>query len=407
MNPDFDTARAAFLAGLQSQQAGRLDEAEAHYSASLAALPGRASTLTNLAATLITLARPDEALPLLAQVLAQDPADLQALAYRGLALAALQRDTEALPCFERVVQAGGANPAAWLQHALCLARLNRPDAALPSCQRVLDAEPDSAEAWALRGGLLKDLGQVQAAIEALRRAVALGANAGIDTGIQRYLLASLQGRGAPPQPPQAYVQGLFDGYAAGFEHHLLHTLRYRAHTVLTEAVAGAVARRGRPFQSALDLGCGSGLCGAALRPQVQALHGVDLSPAMLQQAAARDVYDTLTLADVATHLQSTAQRHDLVLAADVFIYIGDLEAVFAGVRRVLLPGGRLGFSVEQADDAADWLLQPSARYAQSARYLRTLARRHGFTLLQMAPGAVRHEQQQPVAGLYAWLEAPT
>ena len=66
MNPDFDTARAAFLAGLQSQQAGRLDEAEAHYSASLAALPGRASTLTNLAATLITLARPDEALPLLA-----------------------------------------------------------------------------------------------------------------------------------------------------------------------------------------------------------------------------------------------------------------------------------------------------------------------------------------------------
>ena len=48
------------------------------------------------------------------------------------------------------------------------------------------------------------------------------------------------------------------------------------------------------FGAMLDLGCGTGLGGAAFRPFVDRLVGVDLSPAMIAQAAAKGLYDRLT-----------------------------------------------------------------------------------------------------------------
>src|SRR4029078_9370166 len=54
----FEQAKAHFFAALGRQQAGDFAEAERLYRASLAAVPGRASTLINLAAVQLRLARP-------------------------------------------------------------------------------------------------------------------------------------------------------------------------------------------------------------------------------------------------------------------------------------------------------------------------------------------------------------
>ena len=51
MDPRFDQARAFFLRGLAHYEAGRLEEAEREFAASLALVPGRPATLTNLGAT--------------------------------------------------------------------------------------------------------------------------------------------------------------------------------------------------------------------------------------------------------------------------------------------------------------------------------------------------------------------
>ena len=69
----------------------------------------------------------------------------------------------------------------------------------------------------------------------------------------------------------------------------------------------------------------------------------------------------------------------LAIAADVFVYIGDLAAVFAGARHALRQGGWLSFSIE-ASDGADFVLRPTRRYAHSAAYLERLARDHGFSV---------------------------
>ena len=87
----------------------------------------------------------------------------------------------------------------------------------------------------------------------------------------------------------------------------------------------------------------------------------------------------------------------------MFIYVGALEAVFAGAARVLEPGGVFSFSVERADDAHDYRLMPSQRYAHSERYLRALADSHGLTVIKTLAKPIRQDQQQSIDGLYVYL----
>ena len=69
---DFERARACFIAGTDALQSGRLEEAESQFMASLQALPGRPSSLVNLAAVRRRLGRPGEAIGPLEQALAPE-----------------------------------------------------------------------------------------------------------------------------------------------------------------------------------------------------------------------------------------------------------------------------------------------------------------------------------------------
>ena len=221
---------------------------------------------------------------------------------------------------------------------------------------------------------------------------------GPDGQLTTYYLAGVaEESAAPAAPPRRYVEQLFDAYAQDFDVHLAGRLQYRAPQILVEGL-------GTPrFRSALDLGCGTGLCGPLLRPRADRLEGVDLSAAMVERARESGFYDEVLQADIAEYLESTTRRHDLLIAADVFIYVGALERVFDGAARVLEAGGAFCFSLEAADEHASFALRMSLRYAHSERYIRTLAAQRGFELQATARHPLRVDQGQPVAGLFAWL----
>jgi predicted TPR repeat methyltransferase len=125
---------------------------------------------------------------------------------------------------------------------------------------------------------------------------------------------------------------------------------------------------------------------------------------MLDKAQALGLYDRLVHADIVDHLQSTEERYDLVTAADVFIYVGDLEPVFAALDPALETKGIFCFSAEcAAAESVDFELLPSLRYAHSERYLRALAARHGFDLLQLIRAPIREDQREPIRGMYVYL----
>ena len=205
-----------------------------------------------------------------------------------------------------------------------------------------------------------------------------------------------------------YVRALFDGYAENFDRDLEGKLRYRVPELLRAAVT-RVWNGANPTCAILDLGCGTGLCGKVFAPHIRHLSGVDLSPKMLARAAATGLYHELAADDIVRWMNLTERRFDLVLAADVLVYLGDLRPLFEAVRRVLIPGGLFAGTVEQlpATEGQDFLLQPKRRYAHAESYLMRLTESHGFLPITLEPCIPRHEAGQPVSGMLFVIQAGT
>lgn len=151
---------------------------------------------------------------------------------------------------------------------------------------------------------------------------------------------------------QQGVKDLFDEYAPTFDEHLEKGLRYNVPALLYEQwkkYCGLSALNNN--MKCLDLGCGTGLAGEVFRKDFHYLEGVDLSGGMCQQARKKNVYDKVIHATLLSHMQKTsADSFDLVLSADVFMYVLDLPAVLAESVRILKPGGWLIFSTEFLED---------------------------------------------------------
>jgi predicted TPR repeat methyltransferase len=421
----FERAKRSFYEGLACHEAGRYEEAERHFLASLEAVPGRPSTLVNLADTQLRLGRAAPALVSADRAIAAEPDGTDGWLHRAGALQMLDRPDEALAALDRLLALDPAHVEARLRRAQALHRLGRDREALDAYDRVLADAPDHARAWTGRGGLLRERGDRAAAAEAYRNALRHGG----DAEMLRYYLASVSDAPAPRHAPAPYVGALFDAYAHDFDEHLVGQLGYQAHRRLLD---GLRVHAPGEFDAALDLGCGTGLCGPGLRPRVRHLVGVDLSAGMLERAAALDVYDELHALDLLDFMGRTDTRFGLVVATDVFIYVGDLAPVFAAVRRVMdgaVGGGGAGghrtfaFSVEAVPGEAGRPAEPagnpigsgedegvhlmgSLRYAHRERYLRGLAARHGFEVVAVEPAPIRQDQRETVHGLYVTLRLP-
>ena len=145
------------------------------------------------------------------------------------------------------------------------------------------------------------------------------------------------------------------------------------------------------------------LCGALLRPHAERLTGIDLSVNMLQKAAALHIYDALQQLVVVDFLAASNESYDAVVAADVFGYVGALDEVFRLLALRMRVGGAFAFTVEESGEG-ELVLRPSLRYAHSETGLRRLAQRHGFSVLALERRPLRDEQQQPIPGLFAWMQ---
>lgn len=264
-------------------------------------------------------------------------------------------------------------------------------------EQALELAPAWAPAWFALGEAREKLGARGAAIEAFEQAAARDPSGALGADLR---LAALGARAAPASAPAAYVRALFDQYAPHFDTHLVETLSYCGPELLRAAVERACAARGRPFhfRRALDLGCGTGLMAKALDPRAGAFVGVDVSPKMAEAARATGLYSHLEVGDLGGFLATQGPASaDLVVAADVFVYIGDLDAIFAQCARALERGGLLAFSAQAGEDA--WALGADLRYAHSPSYLRALAAARDFEIVCLEEASTRKDAGADVPGL--------
>jgi predicted TPR repeat methyltransferase len=268
--------------------------------------------------------------------------------------------------------------------------------------QAIELTPNFATAWFALGAIRDRLGDRAGAVTAFERTRDADPQ---DYHGARLQLARLGAGEATPAMTETYVRRLFDQYAGRYDTALTEHLHYRGPALLRDAVDATIRAAARPmhFSAMLDLGCGTGLAGAAFRPFVDRLVGVDLSPAMIAQAESKGLYDRLVAADLARFLaaESTAAgQYDLAIAADVFVYINDLGPIVGAVARVLMPDGILAFTVETHSGDGVKLL-PTLRFAYGAEYLRAVIAAAGLTLVSLAAAAIRTEKGVPVDGLVA------
>ncbi|MFO1303491.1 MAG: tetratricopeptide repeat protein [Burkholderiales bacterium] len=272
---------------------------------------------------------------------------------------------EALHAIDESLRLDGGQAKAHNNRGSVLMHLGRWAEAEQAFRRALEIDPGLAQPYVNLGQVLEHRGAIAEADDVYLLA--------IERGLEREMFeqyrAVLTGRDTRASP-EGWVRSTFDNFASTFDARL-RAMGYR----VAEDLANRLFARIPASVDMLDLGCGTGACGVALASHKRRLVGVDLSEKMLQQAALHGVYDELHNAEVQQFLVNCpAACYDLVVAADVFVYIGDLDAVFADAARVLRPRGHFAFSTEERNEQ-DYVRRPSGRYAQSEAYIRRLADR--------------------------------
>ena len=273
-------------------------------------------------------------------------------------------------------------------------------AAFEILEQTLAQAPGFVAAWHLYGRAAEMLGEGERAASAWRECLALDADDRIGAAVDLARLGALT-------PERVYsgifAAALFDAYADRFEDHLVAALSYDGPALIMKALA-AVGWSGAKNDTVYDLGCGTGLMGEAVRPLVGFLAGCDVSARMLARARTKEraeggaLYDKLAQADLVDFLASRPERSaGLVLAADVFIYAGNLRPAFSQSARVLSPGGLLAFTT-QSHDGEGVVVGGDRRFHHAEAWLREALAQAGLAVIHLVDAPARTDRGVPVPG---------
>ncbi len=369
--------------------------------------------------------KPDQAVPLYEQILSIHP-DADLVRYNlGLALYALEEFTAAAAAFLGAAAIHPDDPDYWFNGGLALKQSGAFSQALEAYGKAYLLQPEDEDILFNMGCCYQAAGQRSDAMAAYEKVLALSDQhcsalsnlaycahlegayekaAGLYRRLLRvrpdhmaagYMLDALEGKNTATPPPE-YIQQLFDGYSGSFDQDLVENLSYRVPALLAGLLQQAIGP-GHGDKKVVDLGCGTGLSGRAVVEYASFLIGVDLSAKMVREAEKKGCYDELAVGEVVDFLRQQSEPADLLLAADVLTYLGDLEPLFQAAFATLQPGALFCFSTERGEGDG-WQLRPTGRYGHGRSYIRQLAERTGFEILVCRAAELRRERNQWIAG---------
>jgi len=372
--------------------------AEKEYRAAISIQPDHAEAHLNLGVILEKRDMLDEACAAFEKVIALRPNDSKAYGHLGEILWRQGRRDEATAAIIHNTRMNADDPQAYVILGGIFWAQEHKQEALDAYRRALEVNPRHSSANHVLAMTLNLLGRKDDAAEVWRRWVALDP----ENPIPRHQLAACEGRDVPARAADDFVVRVFDNFAGSFDEKL-RRLEYRAPQIVTDALA---TEYGTPCAALdiLDAGCGTGLCAPLLRPFAHCLDGVDLSPGMLEKAAARGGYDDLQAAELTAFLAPLCCEYDVIVSADTLCYFGDLNAVLRAAATALRPGGTLIFTVEKStgsESSAGFTLDHTGRYTHTEKYIRTALFHAGFGVRLLEGAVLRQEFFKPVNGFVA------
>jgi predicted TPR repeat methyltransferase len=275
--------------------------------------------------------------------------------------------------------------------------LGKGDEARACFARALACKPGNADTYYNLGVLCSDAGMRDEAARHFQRCLDLDPDDSRGAGM---LLAHLGLTSVPERTPEAQLLKLYDVRSRYWD----QESSYFGHALVTE---GLLQHAGTAPLDILDIGCGTGLVGAQVRPLASRLDGVDLSSAMLEKARDKGIYDRLDQADLVSFMSGHSGSYDAVLGAATLIHFGDLHSVFQAAAMCLRDNGLFVFTLFPSEAggadfsvASNDKLAQSGCYTHSADYVQRLAPESGFSVEMLKTAVHEHDEGgNPVAGL--------
>ncbi|MEM0924939.1 MAG: tetratricopeptide repeat protein [Planctomycetota bacterium] len=412
---------------LRAHREGRFSVAKELYHQVLETSPRHVDALHYLGVLMHSMGKADESIRLIQRALFLDPNYIAARINCGNVLKESKRYAEAEQQFRKALALDPRNGDASNNLGVVLKAQHRIEPAIRAFEQATKHSPENADAYQNLGNALKKAGRVEEALTAFRRAVELDPHqsdahlnlgralyrfgrvdeASIvyekwlqidpDNSIASHMLAACRGEGVPDRCSDDFVRRSFDAFADSFDE-VLGRLDYRAPELVARAVDVALPEPSARWH-VLDAGCGTGLCGARLRPHAAELIGIDLSAKMLAQASKPGTYDLLEEVELTQYMLANAGEFDLIIATDTFVYFGDLTDVFLAAYGALNGDGVFVFTVEENHEGQTYRLQPHGRYCHSRSLIEESLVRSGFRLQSLEHEVLRMEAEQPVDGL--------
>ena len=376
-------------------QQGNNEEALKCYRKALNLNPDNINALTNLGILLQENDDFEGAASHYSRAEALNPNNLDLIYNISTFLSKQQKHEKVHDYLKKLLALSPAHVKGWQLLATTLHKLKDTSTAIDCFRRAIEIDPDDADAYLGLGLVLNEAGRKEEATEAFVKILEM------DPSHEEasFWLAILGKQAIPAQCPKDYVSSLFNNYADIFDQHLVNKLEYGTPERLRELFNTGV----QPVPghlSILDLGCGTGLSGAAFQDIAGYMAGIDLSEKMIDKAKARDIYDELIVDDIVSGMAKISRRFDLAICVDTFIYVGDLGEAVEKTACMLEDDGHFAFSIEKLDENSNYRLNETGRYSHSESYIRQILKANRLNVIAVHDGILRKEDNVPMLGQY-------
>ncbi len=379
------------LDATQLHQQGHLHQAIDIYRSLLDLAPQASFIHYNLAHALSEIEQHQEALKHYTLAVKNAPDDTDILFNLGCCQKKNGMPEDAAHTYQKLLALNEKDIDARYNLANCYKDLEHHAEAICHYKKVLELVPDHLSSLNNLAFLYHKRGDENDAIVYYQKVIQLNP----ENSSAHHMLSALKGE-VISEAPVDYVQTVFDNYSSNYEASLLDKLEYRVPQKIKAAFLELFPQKNR-FNCLLDLGCGSGLGALEFKDFCDRMIGVDLSPRMLDLAEEKKIYDQLYCQEILAFLTAAKRQYDIILAADVFTYIGDLEPVVQQVYDVCLDNCIFMFSTETCKEK--YVLRKSGRFAHSERYLQEVLEAAGWKIHTRFTTDLRREKDGWISGM--------
>lgn len=405
----------------------QIDNAIYHFKRSLSINPNNWQGHFNLGNCYVKKNLTPEAMAHYKHSINLNPNNINAIQNLGLLLLDNKEFTEALPYLEKSYQTNKENQDnfEFIEHlADCYLQLGDTENATKYLKLATKINPSKESAQ--HNLAILYLREKNHQLAAKHFSAALKLNSQNHTA--KHMLDSLKqaNKKQTKNPPIQHITSLFDQYSGYYNSHVKEKLHY----TLPEKFRKLYAKYRTTItaKNALDLGCGTGLCGTYFRDACINLIGTDASKKMLLEARKNNCYDLLVQSNLQNNNIFKNDYFDLIIAADMLPYFGELKNLFANLKDLLIKNtipsnsnnNLFIFNIELEDPENNkkynlkhvtrkitlskkpkniyYSLQSTGRYTHTIDYIENLANQFHYKILENITETIRLQEGNPVDG---------